>query len=68
MPELIVDTSPGNYHDFGRYPIRDYPLLRGFVEENCRMETSIAGMDIYRCGNSSRPSSAANAVRPYLRY
>jgi 4-amino-4-deoxy-L-arabinose transferase-like glycosyltransferase len=68
MPEMIIDTSPGNYHDFGRYPIRDYPLLSSFVEKNCRMETSIAGMDIYRCGTGSSPSSAANAVRPYLRY
>jgi hypothetical protein len=50
-PELIVDTSPGNYHDFGRYPIKDYPILRSFVDENCRLEKSIAGTDIYRCGN-----------------
>jgi 4-amino-4-deoxy-L-arabinose transferase-like glycosyltransferase len=49
-PELIVDTSPGNYHDFGRYPMRDYPILRSFVERNCRLEKSIAGTDIYRCG------------------
>lgn len=49
-PALIVDTSPGDYHDFGRYPIRDYPVLRSFIDENCRLETSIAGMDLYRCG------------------
>lgn len=48
-PELIVDTSPGNYHDFGRYPLKDYPILRRFVDKNCRLETSIAGTDIYRC-------------------
>ncbi|HTY63459.1 MAG TPA: glycosyltransferase family 39 protein [Acidobacteriota bacterium] len=48
-PAVIVDTSPGNYHDFGRYPIRNYPILEGFVEKNCRLEKSIAGMDIYRC-------------------
>jgi 4-amino-4-deoxy-L-arabinose transferase-like glycosyltransferase len=52
-PELIVDTSPGNYHDFGRYPLRDYPILRGFVDQNCRLETKIGGTDIYRCGDSS---------------
>ena len=50
-PELMVDTSPGNYHDFGRHPIGDYPILRSFVDRNCRLEKSIAGMDIYRCGN-----------------
>ncbi len=48
-PELIVDTSPGDYHDFGRYPIKNYPILRGFIYEHCRLETNVAGMDIYRC-------------------
>jgi hypothetical protein len=48
-PELIVDTSPGNYHDFGRYPIKDFPILRKFLDEHCRLETTIAGNDIYRC-------------------
>jgi 4-amino-4-deoxy-L-arabinose transferase-like glycosyltransferase len=53
LSELIVDTSPGNYHDFGRYPIKNYPLLNSFVQKNCRLETSVAGMDIYRCGHGS---------------
>ena len=48
-PELIVDTSPGNYHDYGRYPIKNYPVLRAFIERNCRFEKNIAGVDIYRC-------------------
>jgi hypothetical protein len=52
-PELIVDTSPGNYHDFGRYPPRNYPILRRFVDQNCHLETKIGGTDIYRCGDSS---------------
>ncbi len=51
-PELIVDTSPGDYHNFGRYPIRDYPVLQSFVDQNCRLEKSIAGMDIYRCASA----------------
>jgi hypothetical protein len=50
-PKLIVDTAPGNYHDFGRYPIGDYPILRGFIDRNCRLETKIGGTDIYRCGD-----------------
>lgn len=50
-PKLIIDTSPGNYHDFGRYPLKNYPILRHYVETHCRLETEIAGMDIYRCGN-----------------
>jgi hypothetical protein len=52
-PELIVDTSPSDYHDFGRYPIKDYPILRSFVDRNCRLEKSIAGIDIYRCGKKT---------------
>lgn len=53
-PELIVDTSPGDYHYFGRYPIKDFPILYDFVEKNCRLENSIARVDIYRCGGSIR--------------
>ena len=53
-PELIIDTSPGNYHDFGRYPLKAYPILRHYVDRNCRLEKSIAGMDIYRCGRGRR--------------
>lgn len=54
-PELIVDTSPGNYHDFGRYPILEYPVLRSFIRNNCSLEKRIAGTGIYRC-NTLRPS------------
>jgi 4-amino-4-deoxy-L-arabinose transferase-like glycosyltransferase len=53
-PELIIDSSPGNYHDFGRYPIKNYPLLREFIETNCVFEKSIAGVDIYRCRQAQR--------------
>jgi hypothetical protein len=52
-PELFVDTSRGNYHDFGRYPAGDYPILRSFIDRNCRLEKTITGMDIYRCGSGS---------------
>lgn len=48
-PTLIIDTSPGDYHNFGRYPLKDYPVISDYVNENCRIETRIAGMDIYRC-------------------
>jgi 4-amino-4-deoxy-L-arabinose transferase-like glycosyltransferase len=48
-PELIIDTSPGNYHFYGRYPLKNYPLMREFVEKNCMFEKSLAGVDIYRC-------------------
>jgi len=53
-PKLLIDTSPGNYSYFGRYPIKDFPILRSFVEKNCHPEKSLAGMDIYRCGNGAQ--------------
>jgi hypothetical protein len=48
-PELIIDTSPGNYHDYGRYPVKNYPMMREFIDRNCRFEKNVAGLDIYRC-------------------
>jgi 4-amino-4-deoxy-L-arabinose transferase-like glycosyltransferase len=48
-PELIIDTSPGNYHYFGRYGLQNYPVMKSYVERQCRLEKSIAGMTIYRC-------------------
>lgn len=48
-PVLVVDTSPGDYHDFGRYPIRDYAPLARYLDDACRLEKRVAGMDIYRC-------------------
>ena len=52
-PELIVDTSPGNYHDFGRYPIRDYPILRSFVDGIAGWKRIFGGTNIYRCGDGA---------------
>jgi len=47
-PVFFVDTSPGDHHDYGKYPIGKYPRLRQYVEENYRPEASVAGADIYR--------------------
>jgi len=47
-PEIFVDTSPGNYHDYGPYPVSRYPKLMRFLEDNYTIETSIDGADIYR--------------------
>ncbi len=63
LTELIVDTAPGNYHDFGRYPMKNYPILRAFIDKNCRLEKSIAGIDIYRC-NRGRVSHASSKSAP----
>jgi 4-amino-4-deoxy-L-arabinose transferase-like glycosyltransferase len=57
-PRMIIDTSPGDYHDFGRYPIKDFPMLRDYVEHNCRLEAQIAGMDIYGCPGSDTTAPA----------
>ena len=46
---LIIDTSPGNRNNFGRYPIKDYPVLFDYVEQNCKMEATVVETDIYRC-------------------
>lgn len=48
LPELIIDTSPGNYHAFRRYPVKDYPILRQIIDNYYRFEKNIAGVDIYR--------------------
>ena len=60
-PKLIIDTSPGDYHDFGRYPLRDYSILREYVDANCHLENSIVGMDIYRCENDNLKTTVAGA-------
>ncbi len=46
-PAYFVDTSPGNHHDYGKYPISGYPALSDFVRRNYELESSIDGADIY---------------------
>jgi 4-amino-4-deoxy-L-arabinose transferase-like glycosyltransferase len=53
-PELIIDTCPGDYHFYGRYPMRNYPLMREYVDKNYVFEKSIAGVDIYRCKTAKK--------------
>lgn len=47
-PVYFVDTSPGNYHDYGKYPISKYKALVDFLQKNYSFETTIDKMDIYR--------------------
>jgi hypothetical protein len=47
-PELILDTSPGNHHRFGLFPMRDYPRLWKIVEEKYMYETTVGGVGVYR--------------------
>jgi hypothetical protein len=47
-PAYIADTSPGNYHDYGKYPVAKYPQLIAYLREHYRYETRIDGVDLYR--------------------
>lgn len=47
-PLYFIDTSPGNYHDYGKYPVSKYPRLADFLKNNYRREAQINGADIYR--------------------
>jgi 4-amino-4-deoxy-L-arabinose transferase-like glycosyltransferase len=47
-PVYFVDTSPGDHHDYGKYPIDRYPGLKQFIEDNYQLEAKVAGADVYR--------------------
>lgn len=47
-PLYFVDTSPGNHHDYGKYPIAKYPLLKRYLDNHYAFEASVNGADIYR--------------------
>jgi len=47
-PKYFVDSSPGNYHDYGKYPLSKYPKLKRFIDERYHLEKSINGIAIYR--------------------
>jgi len=47
-PVYFIDTSPGNYHDYGKYPISLYPHLIKYLKDNYILETSFKGADFYR--------------------
>ncbi len=47
-PLYFVDTSPGNHHDYGKYPVSKYPRLVDLLSRNYLLEASVNGADIYR--------------------
>lgn len=47
-PLYILDTSPGNYHDYGIYPIKKFPLLEKYIATNYVFEKNLEGIDLYR--------------------
>jgi len=46
-PAVIVDTSPGDHHDYGKYPIDSYPKLRDYLKSHYRLVERVDGADIY---------------------
>jgi hypothetical protein len=47
-PIFFVDTSPGDHHDYGKYPISKYPALVDFIGDNYELQTTVGGADVYR--------------------
>lgn len=47
-PAYFLDTSPGNHHDYGKYPVGRFPRLAKFLSDNYEFETSVDGIDVYR--------------------
>ncbi|MCB1196421.1 glycosyltransferase family 39 protein [bacterium] len=48
FPVFIIDTSPSNYFQYGKYPIARFGELRSFVNSFYTLEKRIGGFDVYR--------------------
>jgi dolichyl-phosphate-mannose-protein mannosyltransferase len=48
QPIYVVNTSPANIHEYGYFPMEDYPILKEYVAQHYRLETTIDGVEIYR--------------------
>ena len=66
-PELVLDTSPGDHHRFGLFPMHDFPRLQRIVDRDYRHEATIGGVGIYRHrggdAGSESPRFADGAAR-----
>lgn len=47
-PLYIIDTTPGNFHQYGKYPITKYPWFFEYLTGHYDLEINIAGADLYR--------------------
>jgi len=47
-PVYVIDTSPANLHDYGYFPINDYPMFAKYVQENYKEEIRINNVVFYR--------------------
>jgi 4-amino-4-deoxy-L-arabinose transferase-like glycosyltransferase len=46
-PQLIIDTSPQNFRQYGKYPISEPAPLRDFLNQNYRLVKTIDRVAIY---------------------
>lgn len=47
-PTYFIDTSPGNYHDYKKYPLERFPDLLSYVHTYFDFETTVADAHLYR--------------------
>ncbi len=47
-PLYIIDTSPGNFHGYGRYPIEDFSIIRNYLRAHYVREAAAHGVVYYR--------------------
>ena len=53
-PAYVVDTSPGNYHDYGKYPVAKYPQLMAYLKKEYHHEATVDRIDLYRRNEAHR--------------
>jgi 4-amino-4-deoxy-L-arabinose transferase-like glycosyltransferase len=46
-PKLIIDTSPQNFRQYGKYPLAEMALLQDFLQKNYRLAKTIDRVAIY---------------------
>ena len=71
-PALVVDTAPGNYREFGSYPIARFPALQALLAAGYVRDGEAAGAVLYRRAPVAAPVAAAgisgvSTVAPALR-
>ncbi|MFH1873674.1 MAG: glycosyltransferase family 39 protein [Pseudomonadota bacterium] len=52
-PAYFIDTSPGNYHDYIKYPVAKYPQLKDYLTDNYYIEREDLGIAFYKRKNNS---------------
>jgi 4-amino-4-deoxy-L-arabinose transferase-like glycosyltransferase len=47
-PDYFIDTSAANIHDYGRFPVQNYPRLAAYLQQNYDKIEAVQGVLIYR--------------------